>query len=147
MRSLHAYSQWVIQQGWERATARPVVLERRTLPLLTVSVLHRIDNYQVELVELSPSRVPRHRHPAIDSCEYFLSGSSFVDIAHRTFYMHPQMPQAKLLLPIPSFAWHGAVVGGDGITFLSIQRWTEGIIPSSAVENWEGPEERVRPYV
>ena len=139
--TLHDYVRWVIRQRWNAPEMVPV--EHRTGPGWTVDVVHREENFQVERVSVPLGTITLHRHPGVETCEYFVRGSGVLQVGHRFFELADDIPTSRQIVPIPSHAWHGGKIGTDGIVFLSIQHWRDGLALSSVIEVWDGPEERV----
>jgi hypothetical protein len=111
-------------------------------------VLCRRPPYQVELfVGHGPGRVPSHAHPNVCSLEVALSGEIRFFVEGR-IVMTDSMLQTKFdgtmsgrgaVIRIKEGVRHGAIVGDKGGAFLSVQRWLNGVRPSSVALDWEGP--------
>lgn len=152
-RNLAAYTRWILGQ-----TVGGLVLPRVPLSVVelanglregsgvTALVLHRDGQFQTELFLMHPgaaSSVPMHRHPHVDSMEYFLTGGVQFTKNNRTDASLPRTPPwAAPLLSVRARDWHAAAVEPEGAAFLSIQRWHEGFAPSSVTLDWIGPEHR-----
>ena len=139
--TLHDYVRWVIRQRWDALTMPS--LEQRGGPGWAVDVIHRDANCQVERVSVPSGTIALHRHPGVDTCEYFVRGSGVLQVGRRRVQLDESKPASRQIVPIPSFAWHGGDVGPQGIVFLSIQQWREGLSLSSVIEVWDGPTEKV----
>ena len=111
-------------------------------------VWYRAAPWQVELYMVRPNTVaPEHAHPDVDSLEVYLSGtftltgldnstelSQYMDTPrfdgmHRLFGQTIKNP--------PDHA-HGGVFGNNGGVFWSIQKWVNGVTPTSVTKNWKG---------
>jgi hypothetical protein len=113
--------------------------------------LYREDQFQVELFFAAPSPTgsgfPEHRHPNVDSIEYFLCGE--IDFRIRGKGLPDDLIRgaaedgaARLcgtMKRVRPTDWHGGRVGAKGGAFLSIQHWLNGTPPSSVVDDWIGP--------
>lgn len=114
---------------------------------LTISgmVLCRIPPYQVELFTgVGPGRVTEHTHPNVDSIEYALSGEVTFSLEGEIFLDNGKLAgdgafdSCGAMLRVRPNRWHGATVGPRGGVFLSIQKWLNGVEPSSVGTDWEG---------
>lgn len=114
-------------------------------------VLHRDGDYQAELFLLLPTNdgfeFPAHKHPDVDSYEYFLSGPIGFNINGRPVADDAHVKAiaedgASFLcgryLRVNHSAPHGARVGKEGGAFISLQRWLNGVKPTSVGMNWDG---------
>lgn len=111
-------------------------------------VLYRRDPYQVELIwGAGPGTVPEHSHRNVDSIEVILSGDLgfILDGRRRVTEEHLASVESDGSLTIcgqplrvrPNQR-HGAIVGPRGAAFLSIQRWLNGVQPTSVGLDWDG---------
>lgn len=93
--------------------------------------LYRYGQFQVQLFIARPNvHFPRHRHPHIDSAELHLAG--FNDFkSERNQWLGP-------FLMVAPTEWHVAESGPDGSSFISIQKWLDGVAPTSVELDWEG---------
>lgn len=104
---------------------------------VTAITLYREDNFQVQMIIVPPNHViPPHTHPDVDSFEVFFTG----DI---TFYINGKIPEESPELGAPIRVRpddvHSGEFGPAGGAFLSIQRWLNGIAPTSVGYNWMEP--------
>lgn len=158
-RNLGRFVRWFLSQPL--GALRPPQIPSMQLKLATVNgegasvtgvVLHRDGQYQVEQFTVHPSeagvRFPEHRHPNVESVEFFMSGEIAFAIAGRRVARDEDIRArgangehalAGSLLLVRSRDWHGGDVGAMGGTFLSLQRWRAGVAPSSVVLDWIGP--------
>lgn len=149
--NLAAFARWVFEQPFSsfRAPATPVT--HYTNPpkgaLVTGVVLHREAPYQVELISVAPSTdgtlLPDHRHPNVDSIEAYVSGAlgftirgAVVASSDPTRWAADKPGSVVRVRPTDI---HGAYVGAEGAVFLSVQRWLNGVEPSSVGLDWDGP--------
>ena len=109
---------------------------------VTGVVIYRHKDYQVQLFTCAPNGViPSHTHPNVDSfevslwgMEFSLEGKKIISIKHslnsKTFSYLPirVLPKSE----------HGAKAGVKGGCFLSIQRWLNGVKPTSVGNDWAG---------
>lgn len=112
---------------------------------ITCFVLYRDAPYQVELVIIGANvSIPDHCHDDIESFEVFVSGSLefYVDGVQTGFMRQPRNDGMSRdfckYVPIASDAVHGGCAGPEGASFLSVQRWREGVAPSHVLLNWRG---------
>lgn len=115
-------------------------------------VLYRKPPYQVELFTILPTdngaSSPEHRHPNVDTVEYFLSGRIAFTINGKPVISEESLSRTASdgaselcgkMVRVRPRDWHGASHGPEGGSFLSIQRWLHGIEPTSVTIDWEGP--------
>ena len=96
-------------------------------------VLYRQAPYQVQLFIMPPnSSIEDHIHPNVDSFEVFVGG----DIAFRC--NGEEYAQNILGASIRVFpdSWHGGKFGERGGCFLSVQKWLNGVPPTSVGHDW-----------
>ena len=128
---LPSYRRYVLAR-WRAWTVQQVVTFRDGC--VRTVILHRDGPFQTERVDMDPHVVIEpHRHPHVDSLEYYVSGTARIQIRHRQFQLHPSQA-SDLCLLITHNTWHSGVVGADGLSFLSIQYWS--IPPTSATRDW-----------
>jgi hypothetical protein len=109
-------------------------------------VLYRAECWQVQLFVIEPnSAVPDHRHPNVDSYDVYLSGDieftlegvnrhyNNVDISE-AFFNGSNIYYGTSVRILPN-AWHGGNSHGGG-SFLSIQQWLNGVVPTSIGDDW-----------
>lgn len=122
-------------------------------------VLYRSAPYQAELffglpVE-SEGFFPEHSHPNVDSIEVMLSGQIGFTLRGKPVNAREDVTGVALdgsaalcgaRVRVHANVSHGAWVGPGGGAFLSLQRWRDGIEPTSVGLDWDGPPHReVRP--
>jgi len=96
-------------------------------------VLYRQNEYQVELfIPQENCEVKQHIHPDVDSFEVYLCGEMVFNL-DGTDYAQSTIGDT---LPVPSTCYHGGATGEEGAAFLSIQKWKNGVLPTSVGENW-----------
>lgn len=111
----------------------------------TGTTLYRKDQFQVQLFINDPNyEIVDHLHPNVDSYEIYLSGAVYFRLNKETLLTPEQVAEAGLLLTgkrirVRPDEWHGATVGATGGSFLSIQHWLNGVVPSSVHLDWAGP--------
>jgi hypothetical protein len=96
-------------------------------------VLFRQYPYQVQLfITRNKSVITPHIHPNVDSFEVFLTGD-MTFMADGILYSQATTGDSTRVLPS---CWHGGFTGENGASFLSIQKWLNGEIPSSVGNDW-----------
>lgn len=116
--------------------------------------LYRQNEYQVQLFIFGPNTIiPPHRHPNVDSFEVYLSGDIEFDVGGEVVMEmsehadpaqeHYNFCMGRCVRVLPS-AWHSARSGPRGGSFMSIQRWLNGVTPTNVGDDWDrqGNEER-----
>lgn len=112
-------------------------------------VMFREGQYQVELYVVDANSVtPEHRHPGVESIIMYLSGDGDTTINEqpvanpKTFWdvLNPDgtsvlFKQTVRLNPKDS---HGLICGSRGFSFFSIEKWPQGITPTSVAAHWDG---------
>lgn len=96
-------------------------------------VLYREQPYQVQLFSVLPNSVIEpHIHPNVDSFEVYIGG----DIAFMCDDVwHDQVRLGDFIRVKPS-SWHGGKFGERGGCFLSVQKWLNGVKPTSVGDDW-----------
>lgn len=108
-------------------------------------VIHREGQFQTEFVTvMGPGAFPPHRHPRVDSIEVLLAGDIQFEVDGRVVLHRVPVdagnPLVGAKVRVRRNAAHGAKVGSAGAVFLSVQRWDDGLQPSSVALHWDGPE-------
>lgn len=152
-RSLAEFTRWFLAQPFGSLALPDVPVSVMTLgsaerpgASVTALVLHRDSPYQVEMFIVHPHEgetiIPTHRHPNVDSMEFFLTGGvEFTKNAHRVTApdVFEDATWSGKLLSVRFKDWHGASAGPKGGSFVSIQRWKNGVEPTSVSIDWIGP--------
>ena len=107
--------------------------------------LYRKGVFQVELFISTEhnSTFPNHRHPDVDTVEFGLSGYGQLFVNDKPSYTEQQMEAwlagnfKALPIRIQPTDWHSGI-GHKPYAFLSIQKWLNGVKPTSVGLNWEG---------
>lgn len=112
---------------------------------ITSMLLFRHTPFQVELFIASQEKTsfPSHRHPHVDTVEFWLSGQGGLFINDVPVYTNEQMELwlAGDIKATPIHIAPGDWHNGYGITpysFLSMQKWLDNTDPSSVGLDWEG---------
>ncbi len=96
-------------------------------------VLFRQDEYQVQLFIVKPNSVIEpHIHPNVDSFEVFMGGD--IDFVCDDVW-YKQNALGSHIRVKPS-SWHGGNFGEKGGCFLSVQKWLNGVKPTSVGDDW-----------
>jgi hypothetical protein len=94
-------------------------------------VLYRKDNFQVELFICKPfATIVQHVHPNVDSYEVQIAG----DI---TFYCDGVLRDTGGPVRVRPDSWHGGSFGPRGGSFMSVQKWLNGVEPKFVGDDWE----------
>jgi len=94
--------------------------------------LYRNGQFQVQMFIGEPlSSAPKHSHPNIDSVEVVLSGELILDEAGTAI-------KPGDVVPVAPGEFHVARAPKEGVCFLSIQKWLNGVNPTSVVDDWDG---------
>ena len=105
---------------------------------LSGTVLYRHESYQVQLFIVQPnSEIAPHIHPNVDSFEVFVGGDIHFMCDNNWF------EQTKLgdKIRVTPNSWHGGKFGQRGGCFLSVQKWLNGVPPTSVGDDWRDQEE------
>jgi hypothetical protein len=115
--------------------------------------LFRAGEFQVELVMLLPNAKPwpgEHRHPDVDSYEVAIdtdNASSFTRNGKEVTMPDLVVPvevapgevKNMLCVRLTPDDWHGTKpLGAKGGVLFSVQRWLNGVKPTSVGKNWDG---------
>jgi hypothetical protein len=99
-------------------------------------VLYRKGIFQVELFIGAPNSIaPSHIHPNIDSYELHICGDMVFTIGG-VLYNPPKPGLPVAPTRINHNCWHEGVSGPIGGAFLSIQKWLNGVQPTSVLDDW-----------
>ena len=94
-------------------------------------VVYRKEQFQVELFIGKPNiSIVQHIHPNVDSYEVHLAGN--ID-----FYCDGILYNKGTPVRVKPDAWHGGFFGPEGGSFLSVQKWLNGIKPSFVGNDWK----------
>lgn len=111
--------------------------------VLTGVVLFRQDPYQVQLFVMPPnSKIAPHIHPNVDSYEVYING----DVEFLVGDSSRSLEQSKLgeTIRIAPTEWHGGNFGERGGCFLSIQKWLNGVPPTSVGDDWSDKDNNTK---
>lgn len=101
-------------------------------------VLYRQEPYQVQLFIMPPnSSIEDHMHPNVDSYEVFVGG----DIEFRCDGEKFTQSVLGSSIRVKPDSWHGGIFGERGGCFLSIQKWLNGVQPTSVGHDWKDAQE------
>jgi len=100
---------------------------------LSGAVLYRQDPYQVQLFIVQPnSDIKPHIHPNVDSFEVFVGG----DIKFLCDDVEYEQNALGMSIRVKPNSWHGGKFGERGGCFLSVQKWLNGVFPTSVGDDW-----------
>lgn len=112
---------------------------------VTGLTIYRSDPFQVQLFIVNPNvEIHEHQHPNVDSYEVALCGMRFTYRGQelKTFWDTADfqgLPKGSYLaLRVRPEDKHGAFASDQGGAFLSVQRWLNGVRPTSVGNDWEG---------
>lgn len=108
-------------------------------------LLYRQAPFQVELfiAHHLTSSFTEHRHPDVDTVEFGLAGDNDLFINGKPGHTREQIAAwlqgnyKAMPIRIKPEDWHSGA-GRTPYSFLSIQKWLNGVKPSSVGLNWEG---------
>lgn len=109
--------------------------------------LMRSGQYQVQLFLISPNKeIPEHEHPNVDSFEILLRGMKFtlngrLALSMKRAQMTNDNGSPKYqgqMLRVYNGSPHGGLASSDGGAFISIQKWLNGISPTTVSDDWHG---------
>jgi quercetin dioxygenase-like cupin family protein len=93
--------------------------------------LYREGPFQVQLFIAQPGAfAPAHTHPNVDSVEIFVQGSGAIEVLGRK--------QSGRFVTVKPGDAHTAVAHEHGGSFLSVQKWLNGVQPTSVERDWDG---------
>jgi hypothetical protein len=103
--------------------------------------IYRSGQYQVQLFLLQPNAVIKsHCHPNVDSYEVTVSGKVAFEVDG---YRHEDRAIWDHVRVLPT-AEHTAYIGDTGGSFISVQKWLNGIKPTSVGWDWADEQKRTR---
>lgn len=134
---LTAFLQWWLAT---RPINTPVVSPTNFNGELSGVVLYRHNNYQVQLFIVQPnSTIEAHIHPNVDSYEVFVGGDiNFM--CDDTWY---DQNVVGMHIRVKPSSWHGGKFGEKGGCFLSVQKWLNGVPPTSVGDDWHDKQNNV----
>lgn len=96
-------------------------------------VLYRQDCYQVQLFIVQPdSVIDPHTHPNVDSYEVHVGGD-IEFMCDDVWYKHVNYGD---FIRVKPSSWHGGKFGPAGGCFLSVQKWLNGVKPTTVGDDW-----------
>jgi hypothetical protein len=105
--------------------------------VLSGVVLYRQGPYQVQLFNVQPnSEIEPHIHPNVDSYEVFVGG----DINFMCDDVWFEQNELGSRIRVKPSSWHGGKFGARGGCFLSVQKWLNGVPPTSVGDDWHDKE-------
>lgn len=127
---LTAFKEWWMAR---REMNTPRETETNFLSRICGVVLYREDEYQVQLFIAQPNtELDPHIHPNVDSYEVFVGG----DIAFMCDDVWYEQNNLDDSIRVKPASWHAAKFGAKGGCFISIQRWLNGVQPTSVELDW-----------
>lgn len=124
-----AFAKWWLKER----TFEPPEKAQLRVGGISGTVLYRRGQYQVEQFIAEPfASAPAHHHPNIDTIEYIVSGSLVFD--HKTGRACGPGDRVR----VHPGEVHVARAGENGVCFISMQRWLNGISPTSVTLDWVG---------
>jgi hypothetical protein len=102
-------------------------------------VLYRSGQYQVQLFIIKEDAIIKaHCHPNVDSYEVTVSGKVAFEV---NGFRHEDRALWDHVRVLPD-AMHTAYIGKGGGAFISVQKWLNGVKPSSVGWDWADQEGR-----
>jgi hypothetical protein len=121
------FAQWWLQNRPLAPPANAII----RVGIISGICLFRAGPFQVELFIGEPNATaPRHHHPNVDSVEVLLSGEVDFNTDRN------ELVGGRLRI-LPGER-HVALAGPSGVAFFSIQKWLNGVQPSTVTADWEG---------
>lgn len=113
---------------------------------VTGITIFRHNEFQVQMFVVEPNVVINsHTHPNVDSYEVFLKGMTFTLNEEEVVNFKDVEPDDKGLSNVINSTirvlpdnLHGGTASPDGGCFLSVQRWLNGVEPTSVGNDWIG---------
>lgn len=109
------------------------------------AIIFRDGRFQIEhLIYPAGAHVPEHVHPNVDSLEIYLSGDMYFTLFGRPVHTWAETRELSngasssfgRVVPVPHNAPHAALIGPRGVSFLSVQEWLNGTVPSQVGRDW-----------
>ena len=119
---LSYFADWYLNSGDIKRLYTPFKNPLLFIEGVSGVVLYRKDNFQVELFICQPNTIiPEHTHPDVDSYEI----EGMPSYAYETIRVKPN-------------DLHGGTASKNGGSFISIQKWLNGVEPTHVSSNWDG---------
>lgn len=142
---LDVFAKWYLSEGIKNL--RPPNKSVYNYGVVVSNVLFREGPFQVEMFLIPPSTnivLNEHSHPNVDSFELYLSGEimftlegeQVVNDQDAKSVVDGSSKMLGTLIRVHPGVKHGAKVGNDGGSFISIQHWLNGVIPTSVGLDW-----------
>ncbi len=135
--TLRRWADWYLGDGGSLRIDPPGEDGLRFTESFSEMILYRDPPFQAAIVMLYPGHIRPHRHHHVDSYDISLSGNGTAIVAGRTWRKSSAYKRG-LDMRIPVLA--GVVHSGfteDGASFLSLQKWKNGIAPRFLSDDWE----------
>lgn len=101
--------------------------------------LYRERQFQVQLFIGRPhATAPMHSHPNVDSIEIPFAGLALFQCARSEFFRGEWDTHILPNVHVAPHEMHDAQVCSQGGAFISIQKWLNGVPPSSVELDWDG---------
>lgn len=104
-------------------------------------VVHREGQFQAEFMFQQPNiRIGGHRHPRVESVDFLIAGDVYAEL-DCVMEVEPKPPRANGLAhdflrghAFPRNVLHAGASGPRGACVLCVQRWDEGVAPTSIID-------------
>ena len=145
--TVEEFAQWYEEQGFPIRPPQHNSIFRTNNA--SAVVLFREGQFQVEMyIGDANSVTPEHNHPEVESIIMYLSGEGSTtvnskEVADPTPYFNMTNPDGtsvlfKQRLRVNPTDTHGLRTYNRGFAFFSIEKWPDGIQPTSVAAHWEG---------
>lgn len=129
--------------AWYMANGKPICVPWNAKTIrtddATAMCIFRKGNYQVEMYLIHPGYdIPSHSHPDMEVITVSMGGGGIFGNERLLYGTSVNAGQTSKIVP---GQYHGADITkhGDGFMLLSFEKWLNGIEPTSAAIQWDGP--------
>lgn len=145
--TVEEFAQWYEEQGFPIRPPQQNAIFRTNNA--SAVVLYREGQFQVEMYIGDPNTItPEHSHPGVESMIMYLSGDGSTtvngaEVADPSPYFNMINPDGTSVLfkqkvRVNPSDTHGLKTYSRGFAFFSIEKWPDGVEPTSVAAHWEG---------
>ncbi len=132
MKTLEEFYDWFMEQGAKSLLPANLYCYG---PVKS-AIVHRDPPFQVEFFVVGKweGQIDPHRHPDVDSIEVGVAGEPV------NFNLNGRITLIGRGVPtrVHPWDWHSVASVPGGASFYSVQKWLNGVPPTSVGLNWEG---------
>ncbi len=142
MKTLKSFAKWYLEDEGRILIKSPVAGAICVTECFSELVIYRSSPFQVTLIILFPMKyITPHYHPNVDAYNINITGDGESVVAGRFWTKKIQGDLTiDRRIPVLARAVHYGM-SKEGTSFLSIQKWKNGVSPGFLAEDWVDSEE------